>query len=69
MESLLENGFEATLISKTNNLSIWKEHFFFSWKFLKDEGETIFWEIEAKCSKLFKSKFGHRIVLKKWFWR
>ena len=66
--SFLENGFEATLSSKTNVLSVWKEHFSVFCKFLSDEVETIFWESEAKCSKLFRSKFGHRKLLRKWFW-
>ena len=35
--------------------------------FLRDELETIFWKSEAKRSKLFKSKFGHRKFLRKWF--
>ena len=66
--SLLENGFEATLSSKTNVLSVWSEHFSVFCKFLSDEVETIFWESEAKCSKLFKSIFGHRKLLRKPFW-
>ena len=37
-------------------------------KFLSDEVEIVFWEGEAKRSKLFISKFGHRKVLRKWFW-
>ena len=49
--------------------SVWKGHFSFSWKFLSDEVETIFWESEEKRSKLFKSKLGHRKLLRKWFWR
>ena len=66
--SFLENGFEATLCSKTNVVSVWKEHFSVFCKFLSDEVETIFWESEAKRSELFKSKFGHRKLLRKWFW-
>ena len=66
--SFLENGFEATLSSKTNVVSVWKEHFSVFCKFLSDEVETIFWESEAKRSELFKSKFGHRKLLRKWFW-
>ena len=66
--SFLENGFEATLSSKTNVVSVWKEHFSVFCKFLSDEVETIFWESEAKHSKLFKSKFGHRKLLRKLFW-
>ena len=65
--SFLENGFEATLSSKTNVVSVWKEHFSVFCKFLSDEVETIFWESEAKLLKLFKSKFGHRKLLRKWF--
>ena len=37
-------------------------------KFLSDEVEIVFCEGEAKRSKLFISKFGHRKVLRKWFW-
>ena len=36
-------------------------------KFLSDEVETVFWESETEHSKLFKSKFGHRKLLGKWF--
>ena len=54
--------------SKTNVLSVWKEHFSVFCKFLSDEVKTTFWENEAKGSKLFKSKFGHRKLLRKWFW-
>ena len=66
--SLLENGFEATLSSKANVLSVWKNHIPNFGKFLCDEVETIFKESDAKLSKLFKSKFGHRKLLRKWFW-
>ena len=66
--SLLENGFEATLSSKTNVLSVWKKHFLVFCKFLSDEGETIFTESEAKLWKLYKLKFVNRKLLRKWFW-
>ena len=66
--SFLENGFEATLSSKTNVLSVGKRHFSIFWKCLSDEVETIFRESEAKRSKLFKSKFGRRKFVRKWFW-
>ena len=39
---------------------------FFSFsRFLSGEVETVFWEIEAKLSKLFKSEFGNRKLLRK----
>ena len=46
------------------------KRFFFSviCKFLSDEVGTIFWESEAKCLRLFKSKFERSKVLRKWFW-
>ena len=66
--NFLENGFEATLSSKANVLSVWKNHIPNFGKFLCDEVETIFKESDAKLSKLFKSKFGHRKLLRKWFW-
>ena len=67
--SILENGFGATLSSKTNVLSVSKRHFSVFCKFLGDEVETIFRESEAKLSKLFKSKVGIRKLLRKGFWK
>ena len=66
--SFLENGCEATLSSKMNVLSVWKGHFSVFCRFLSDEVEAVFWDSERKRSKLFKSKFGHRKLLRKWFW-
>ena len=68
IRTFLENGFGATFSSKTNVLSVWKGHFSVFCKFLSDKVEIIFWENEAKHSKLFKSKFGHKKLLRKWFW-
>ena len=48
--------------------TFWKGHFSGFCKFLSDEVETIFWEREAKRSKLFKSRFDYRKLLKKWYW-
>ena len=67
-ESFLENSFQATFSLKANVLSVWKGHFSVVYKLLSDEVETIFWEKEAKRSKLIKSKSRHRKFLKKWFW-
>ena len=36
---------------------------------MSNEVETLFWESEAKRSKLLKSKFDHRKLLRKWFRR
>ena len=36
---------------------------------MSEAGETVFWESEAKRSELFKSKFDHRKLLRKWFRR
>ena len=66
--SLLENGFEATLSSKANDLNVWKNHISVFCKFLSDEVESAFWEKEAKRSTLFTSKFSHRELLSRWFW-
>ena len=44
-----ENGFGATMSSKTNVVSVWKEHSSVFCKFLSDEVETIFRESEEKC--------------------
>ena len=68
IRSSLENGFEATLSSKTNVMSIWKRHFSVFCKFLGDEVGAIFWESKAKPTKLFRSKLGHKELLRKWFW-
>ena len=65
--SFLENGFGATLSSKTNILGVWKGHFSVFCKFLSYEVETIFRESEAKRLRLFKSKFGHKKLIRKWF--
>ena len=64
----LENGFEATLGSKANVLSVWKNHISAFCKFLSDKVETAFWEKEGKHLTLFKSKFSNRNLLSKWFW-
>ena len=63
-----ENGFGATLSSKTNAMSILKEHFSFFCKFLSDEFETIFKKTDTKLSKRSNLKFGHKNLLRKWFW-
>ena len=68
LRSFLKNGFGATLSSRTNILSVWKGHFSVFIKFLNEEVEILFWESEAKRSKLFKSTFGQRTLLRKWFW-
>ena len=47
IRSFLENGFEATSISKTILLSSWKRHFSVFCKIWSDENETVLWESEA----------------------
>ena len=64
----LGNIFEVTLRSKTIVLTIWKEEFSVFLQFMNDKGETNFWESKAKHQKLFKLQFGHRNLLRKWFW-
>ena len=68
IRTFFENGFGGTLRSKTNVLSVWKNHISVFGNFLSDEVETICKESEANLSKLFKSKFGHRKLLRKSFW-
>ena len=65
--SFLQNGFEATLGSKMNRVSIWKGKFLGFLQFLNDEAEIIFWKSKAECLKLFKSKSSQRNLLRKWF--
>ena len=48
-------------------MSVWKGHFSVFCKFLSDEVETVFWESEAKRSKLFKSKFAYMDFLENGF--
>ena len=66
--SILENGFEATLSSEVNVLSVWWGHFSVFCKFLSDKVESVFWQSKKKHSKLFKSKLDHRKLFRKWFW-
>ena len=65
---LLRKYFQGTLSSKTNVLSISKGHFLVFCRFLSDEVETIFCESEAKRLKVFKSRFGHMMLLRNWLW-
>ena len=60
------NDFGKSLSSKPNVVSVLTKHFPVLCKFLCDEVETLFWESEAKLSKLLKSKFGHENLLRKW---
>ena len=65
---ILENGFETTLRSKADVLlNLWKRHISAFCTFLSDEVETISRKSEVKRSKLFKSKFAHRQLLKNGF--
>ena len=67
IRSYLENDFEATLSSKMNIVNVWEGHFTVFCKFLRDQVDITFKESESNCPKLFKSKFGHRKFLRKWF--
>ena len=51
--SFFKNGFEATLSSKTNVLSVWEGDFLVFCKFLSDKVETVFWENETIPRKHF----------------
>ena len=66
IERFLENGFEASLSSKTNVVSVSKRRFPIFCKLFTGEVETILWKGKPKHSKLFISKFGHRKLLRKW---
>ena len=66
--SFLELDFGATLGSKRSVASVWKEDFSVFWKFLSEKVETVFMESQGKHSRPFKSKFGYRKLLRKWFW-
>ena len=62
---LLGKSFGSYLQLKNECFERLKRSFF---KFLSSEVETISWESEPNRSKLFESKFGHRKLLRKWFW-
>ena len=66
IRSILENGLQPFLKSKTNFVNVWKQHFNF-FKLLSNEVETIIWEIRAKLLKLFKPKVSYRKLFRKWF--
>ena len=65
--NFIENCFEATLSSKTNVLSLWKEHFSVIYKCLSDENQITLWESDGKRWKIFQSKSGHTKLPRKWF--
>ena len=64
IRAFLENGSGATLSSKTNVVSVLKEHFSVFCRFLSDEVQIIFWESETKHLGLFKSKFGRSKLMR-----
>ena len=66
IRSVIENGLQPFLRSKTNFVNIWKQHFNF-FKLLSNEVETIIWEIRAKLLKLFKPNVSYRKLFRKWF--
>ena len=65
---ILETGFEVTLKSKTNALSVSKWIFYFFCTFFSEQVQKVFKESKAKNTKLCKSEVGHRKDFKKWFW-
>ena len=65
--SFLQKYCESILSSKANVLSVSKEHFANSCKFLSDEVETIFWKSQAKRSELDKLQFDRGKLLRKLF--
>ena len=64
---ILETGFEVTLKSKTNALSVSKWIFYFFCTFFSEQVQKVFKESKAKNTKLCKSEVGHRKDFKKWF--
>ena len=66
--STLEIGFEATLKSKTNVLSVWKWLFNFFCTFFSEQVENVFGGSKGKHTRLCKSEVGHRKHFRKWFW-
>ena len=65
--SFLQKCFVGILSWKTNALSVWKDHFQIFCKSFCDKVETVCWKSQAKCPKLFKSKYGYRKLVRKWF--
>ena len=68
IESILENGFEATLRPKSDVQNLWKWRFSVCFTYLTDEVETAYCESKTKCSKVFKFKVGHNKHFVKCFW-
>ena len=64
---LLRKWFQRYLQLKSKCSERFKRALFSCLQILSDVVEIIFWESKAKRSKLFKSKFGHTKVLRKWF--
>ena len=65
---LLRKMFSSYLDLKSECCECLKRAFTIFCKFLGVKVKTFFWESEAKRSKVFKSKFGHRKLLRKMFW-
>ena len=66
--SYLGNSFEVTLRSKTNVLSISKGKFLVFCNFWVMKLKPFFGKVRQNIKKQFKSKSGHRNLLRKWFW-
>ena len=62
-----ENGFEATLVPKTNILCVGKWRFSLFCKVLSNEVEIVSWENKVERSKLFKSNVSKASVLENSF--
>ena len=67
-KKLIRKWFWSDLEIKNECSEYLKKSFSFL-QFSSDEIDTTFWESEARHQKVFKSKFGHKKLLRKWFWR
>ena len=65
--SFLENGFEATLSSKTNVVSVWKVHFSVFCKFLSDELNLFSGKARQYCKNSFDKVYFVESILESVF--
>ena len=66
--TFLENGFESTLRSKTNVLSIWKDKFLVFCNISVTRLKPFYGKVRKNIKKLLKWKSGIRNLLRKYFW-
>ena len=67
IRSILENGFEGNLRTKTNALSVWKHYCSVFFKLLSDKLKLLFGKAKQSV-KICKPNAGPRKHFRKWVW-